>query len=165
MLLTLQRFDNQRIGDERRQSGGTAKPTQNSRGRGAPQSTGNCRASGCGQRIGGWWSPTNRTPNSAAQFRRLEITKTYRLAEVPKSSLVDADFPAYHLEFEIEIRNVGSQAHKVAYRLDGPTGLPKEGAWYANKVSRSWHGSGLRDFVVSLVAARRKWSTPHHCRR
>ena len=91
-----------------------------------------------------------------AQFRRvllekgLEITKTYRLAKVPGESLADGNYPAYHLEFEIEIRNVGSEAHKVAYRLDGPNGLPTEGKWYAYKVSRNWGGAGLRDFVISF---------------
>ena len=82
-----------------------------------------------------------------AQFRRLlpgkdlEITKTYRLAKVPNDSLTDANYPAYHLEFEIEIRNIGRQPHAVAYRLDGPNGLPTEGKWYATRVTRSG-GSG-----------------------
>ncbi len=97
------------------------------------------------------WRPTKQH----AQFRRrlpqqgLEITKTYRLAKVPAASLADGNYPAYHLEFEIEIRNVGSQAHKVAYRLDGPNGLPTEGKWYATRVTRSG-GSGLRDFIISF---------------
>jgi YidC/Oxa1 family membrane protein insertase len=90
------------------------------------------------------------------EFRRalpeqgLEIIKTYRLAKVPEESQADADYPAYNLEFEIEIRNVGGAARKVAYRLDGPNGLPTEGSWYASKVSRNWGGAGLRDFVVSF---------------
>ena len=98
--------------------------------------------------------PTGR--KDVAQFRRrlpakgLEITKTYRLAQVPAESLKDANFPAYHLEFEIEIRNTGGKAHKVAYRLDGPNGLPTEGKWYAYKVSRNSGGAGLRDFIVSF---------------
>lgn len=91
-----------------------------------------------------------------AQFRKtlpeqgLEITKTYRLAEVPEAKADDSAFPAYHLVFEIEIRNVGGESHKVAYRLDGPNGLPTEGDWYASKVSRNWGGAGLRDFVISF---------------
>jgi YidC/Oxa1 family membrane protein insertase len=90
-----------------------------------------------------------------AQFRRalpekgLEITKTYRLAKVPEAQAADSAFPAYHLEFEIEIRNVGGEPHKVAYRLDGPNGLPIEGSWYASRVTRSG-GSGLRDFTISF---------------
>ena len=40
----------------------------------------------------------------------------------------------------------------MAYRLDGPNGLPREGRWYAYKVSRNWGGGGLRDFIVSFDA-------------
>ena len=80
----------------------------------------------------------------------LEIIKTYRLAKVPDESAADADFPAYHLEFEIEIRNIGGDtAHKVAYRLDGPNGLPTEGAGMPAG-DRNSGGSGLRDFVISM---------------
>ena len=102
------------------------------------------------------WKIVPTGNKDVAQFRctlpekGLEITKTYRLAKVPEESQPDGDFPAYHLEFEIEIRNIGSEAHKVAYRLDGPNGLPTEGNWYASKVSRDWGGSGLRDFIISF---------------
>ncbi|MGA2620513.1 MAG: YidC/Oxa1 family insertase periplasmic-domain containing protein [Thermoguttaceae bacterium] len=87
---------------------------------------------------------------SHAVFRRtlaqrgLEITKTYRLAEVPAAYAASADFRAYHLEFEIQVHNIGGKAHDVAYRLDGPNGLPREGAWYASKVRG---GADLRDTV------------------
>ncbi len=90
-----------------------------------------------------------------AQFRRelpekgLEITKTYSLAKVPEASQGDADFPAYHLIFKIEIRNRGENVRKVAYRLDGPNGLPTEGSWYVWRVTRSG-GSGLRDCISSF---------------
>ncbi len=93
---------------------------------------------------------------SKVVFRRvlavpgLEITKTYRLAMVPTKAINNANYRAYHLVFDIRIRNVGQQARKVAYQLDGPTGLPDEGAWYAYKVSRSWGAAGLRDVVVSF---------------
>jgi YidC/Oxa1 family membrane protein insertase len=80
----------------------------------------------------------------------LEIIKTYRLARAPDESIADADYPAYHLEFSVEIRNIGEEARQVAYQLDGPNGLPTEGKWYAYKVSRNWGAAGLRDFVISL---------------
>ena len=50
----------------------------------------------------------------------------------------------------IKIVNQSDKERNVAYRLDGPTGLPTEGYWYANKVSRNWGGAGLRDVVVSF---------------
>jgi YidC/Oxa1 family membrane protein insertase len=81
----------------------------------------------------------------------LEVTKTYRLEKVPEASLGDANFKAYHLVLDVSIRNIDKHAkvHRIAYRLDGPTGLPTEGYWYANKVGRSW-SAGLRDVVVSF---------------
>jgi YidC/Oxa1 family membrane protein insertase len=78
----------------------------------------------------------------------LSVTKTYRLEEVPAEQANDADYPAYGLTLEVSIANVGDKAHSVAYRLDGPNGLPTEGAWYANKVSRTWGAAGLRDIVA-----------------
>ena len=48
----------------------------------------------------------------------------------------------------------------MAYRLDGPNGLPTEGKWYASKVSRNWGGAGLRDFIISFGGG-----TPEHGRR
>jgi YidC/Oxa1 family membrane protein insertase len=80
----------------------------------------------------------------------LEVTKIYRLVKVPQESIGDDTYPGYHLEFEIKVRNVGEDARTVAYQLDGPTGLPTEGYWYASKISRDWGSVGLRDVVVSL---------------
>jgi len=91
-------------------------------------------------------------PHTSVTFFRelpehgLRIRKTYRLAQVPENDHDDPDARAYHLELEVEIENVGQAARKVAYQLDGPTGLPVEGKWYAYKVG---HGGGLRDVVVS----------------
>ena len=80
----------------------------------------------------------------------LEVTKTYRLAEVPEEAIKDNDWQphkSYHLEFDIQVRNVGQKPRKLAYRLDGPSGLPHEGVWYASKVSFTWGAAGLRDVV------------------
>ncbi len=79
----------------------------------------------------------------------LEIVKSYRLEEVPDESIQDPDYKAYHLLLDVSIRNLGESERSVAYQLDGPTGLPAEGAWYAHKISRSWGGIGLRDVVVA----------------
>jgi YidC/Oxa1 family membrane protein insertase len=73
----------------------------------------------------------------------LKLIKRYSLAKV--ASEEGPQQPAYHLNFEIEIQNIGSQPQDVAYRLDGPTGLVLEGAWYASKISRNWGSAGLRD--------------------
>jgi YidC/Oxa1 family membrane protein insertase len=81
----------------------------------------------------------------------LEIVKSYRLEKVPTKSIKDANYGAYHLVLDVKIRNVAGQERMVAYQLDGPNGLPAEGAWYAYKISRKWFQAvGLRDVVVSF---------------
>ncbi|REK08967.1 MAG: membrane protein insertase YidC [Planctomycetota bacterium] len=81
----------------------------------------------------------------------LEVTKTFRLARVPQSDHDDATFPAYDLTFDVSVKNLDDEPHEVAYRQDGPTGLPTEGYWYASKVSHEWFGSaGLRDVIVKF---------------
>ena len=83
------------------------------------------------------------TPRTDVTFRAklpttgIEVFKRYRL--VPKAS---GDYP-YDIAFSIEIRNAGDAPRKVAYRLDGPNGLPTEGWWYVSKST----GEGLRDLV------------------
>jgi YidC/Oxa1 family membrane protein insertase len=76
---------------------------------------------------------------------QLEVTKQYRLVEVPPNEQNNQVFPGYHLTLSIKLRNLGSQQRQVAYRLDGPTGLPIEGWWYATKIS-----AGLRDVFVQF---------------
>ncbi|TWU20843.1 YidC/Oxa1 family insertase periplasmic-domain containing protein [Bythopirellula polymerisocia] len=79
--------------------------------------------------------------------QRLEVVKKYRLVPVPADKQYDINYPAYSLTLEIAIRNLGEQATEVAYRLDGPNGLPIEGWWYARKFGRNWGSAGLRDVV------------------
>jgi YidC/Oxa1 family membrane protein insertase len=168
MLLTLQQLDDQKIADDEKAEKEKWAADDKDRKKGNDTEEAQLKDSrhsallgrelaGVNLRTANWKVVPTRDKN-VAQFRytlpekNLEITKTYRLTEVPKESQDDANFPAYHLEFEIEIRNIAKEqgeSHKVAYRLDGPNGLPTEGAWYSSRVTRSG-GSGLRDFVVSF---------------
>ena len=99
---------------------------------------------------------------SEVKFRRvlprwgLEVIKTFRLAKVKPEDEKRADAPDYHLTFDLDVRNTGKGARKLAYYVDGPNGLPTEGWWYANKVSRDWGGAGLRDVVVSFQGDTRR---------
>jgi len=83
----------------------------------------------------------------------LEVRKTFRLAEVPAEAKEDETFKAYHLTFDVEIRNTGQEVRRVAYQLDGPTGLPIEGYWYAYKIGRKMGQVGLRDVAVQFEGA------------
>ncbi len=99
------------------------------------------------------WELVSSTESEVVFRRRnsgLEWTKTYRLAEASPEGAGDPDYPAYHLVLEISVRNVGEEARKLAYQLDGPTGLPTEGDWYAIKVGPGWSAYGLRDVLLSL---------------
>ncbi len=105
----------------------------------------------------GNWEATATDANSVS-FRRtlpefnLEIIKRYSLEPVPANERNNVDYPGYHLQLDVELRNTAQTPQTFTYRLDGPTGMPLEGWWYAHKISRSrWFGgAGLRDVVVRL---------------
>ncbi len=103
----------------------------------------------------GNWEVMEQDASSVA-FRRelpelkLEIVKRYRLPIAPQDKRDEASYPAYHLQLEVELRNTSDNPQSIAYQLDGPTGMPLEGWWFAHKISRErWFGgAGLRDIVV-----------------
>ncbi|MEX0936810.1 MAG: YidC/Oxa1 family insertase periplasmic-domain containing protein [Pirellulales bacterium] len=83
----------------------------------------------------------------------LEVLKRYALAKVPEAEADNGVAPAYHLELTVAVRNLAEDPGLVAYRLDGPTGLPIEGWWYAGKIGRQWGAVGLRDVAVQYRGA------------
>jgi YidC/Oxa1 family membrane protein insertase len=96
----------------------------------------------------GNWRITDRSDRSVTFERRaagLTVTKRYELAKLAENERTDPDAPAYHLMLTVTIENPGEGSRKLAYRLDGPNGLPMEGWWYANKIGREWGAMGLRD--------------------
>lgn len=98
------------------------------------------------------WEIVEQDQESVAFRQRLpkqgiEVIKRYRVAKNGDVESNDPDYPAYHLTLEIEIRNLGTEAASLAYRLDGPNGLPIEGWWYSNKVGREWT-VGIRDYII-----------------
>jgi YidC/Oxa1 family membrane protein insertase len=71
----------------------------------------------------------------------LKIVKRYSLPKAEKAG--DAQ---YHLDLKVTIQNLGREPLPVAYRLNGPTGLPLEGWWYSTKLSpKMWTAAGARD--------------------
>jgi YidC/Oxa1 family membrane protein insertase len=102
------------------------------------------------------WEVVGGAAEDEVSFRRtipnwnLEMVKTYRLEKIKQ---VEGKTPSigdgYELTFQIKIRNLDTKEHKIAYQLDGPTGLPLEGGWYAQKTGPSWRQAyGIRDIVV-----------------
>ena len=92
----------------------------------------------------------DRHLKSIGQTGGLEIIKRFRLAPVPATDIEKADHKSYHLEMELEIRRLGDTPLQVAYRLDGPNGLPMEGWWYSNKVHpKMFSTAGARDVVYN----------------
>jgi YidC/Oxa1 family membrane protein insertase len=71
----------------------------------------------------------------------LSLTKTFRLATKNEQDATKA----YHLDYGVAIKNTGDQPQSIAYRQEGPNGLPLEGWWYLNKVHPGWKGAGARD--------------------
>jgi YidC/Oxa1 family membrane protein insertase len=77
----------------------------------------------------------------------IEVTKRYTLLRRDDADAKHASQP-YTLKLRVEVKNTGSAAHRVGYRLDGPTGLPAEGFWYARGAKLgATSGSGMRDVV------------------
>ena len=103
------------------------------------------------------WRLTEHTEDAATFTQTLPqygltIEKKYRLAKVAEAAASDRDAPAYHLLLEFRIVNGGETARRVAYHLDGPSGLPLEGWWFAQKSGRAWT-VGLRDVVGRYFGA------------
>jgi YidC/Oxa1 family membrane protein insertase len=70
-----------------------------------------------------------------------KLIKRYTLGQAAKP-----DEQAYHVDLQLELQNLGEAAQEVAYRLDGPTGLPTEGWWYSSKLHpEMWLSAGARD--------------------
>lgn len=106
----------------------------------------------------GNWQITDRGETSVTFERpladlKLTLIKRYSIEPVPEGSRDDPNYPGYNLQLDVGVRNTGEAEQSVAYRLDGPTGLPLEGWWYTHKISRSWSGAGLRDVVVRFFGS------------
>jgi YidC/Oxa1 family membrane protein insertase len=103
-------------------------------------------------------APNDDGSESVAFERRLAgsglvVTKRYTLSKAPQQESDGDALPAYDLTLELTLQNDGDAKRDVAYRLDGPNGLPIEGWWYATKIGRNWGGVGLRDVIGRYYGA------------
>ena len=80
---------------------------------------------------------TSRLPDGLA------VAKEYRLAADPGG-------PGYRLELVLEFVST-SRESTITYALDGPTGLPTEGWWYAARIARDWGTLGVRDVALRFA--------------
>ncbi len=74
----------------------------------------------------------------------LTVVKRYQLAKIANNPpTVD---PGYSLTLHVELRNTSKETHSLVYQLDGPTGLPTEGWWYASRIG----AAALRDVAIKF---------------
>jgi YidC/Oxa1 family membrane protein insertase len=84
----------------------------------------------------------------AIPAKNVEVIKRYRIEPVTKPEVKTDTAQAYTLDLHVELKNTGDKPRQMAYRLDGPNGLPVEGFWYAkdSKIGPEG-GEGMRDVV------------------
>ncbi len=91
---------------------------------------------------------------------KLELYKRYTIAPLanPATTNQYEEAPAYHLDFTLGVRNLGSEPISLAYRLDGLNGLPLEGWWYQVKLHATgfFNAAGARDVVYRFSGTSRQ---------
>jgi len=93
---------------------------------------------------------TEATGDGGVRFTRrlpggVTVAKEYRL--LPPTEAADA---GYRLGLTVTWQADGAAGREsiVTYALDGPTGLPTEGWWYAQRVARDWSSLAVRDVAL-----------------
>ena len=93
---------------------------------------------------------TAATGDGGVRFERrlpggVTVAKEYRL--LPPAEAGDV---GYRLGLTVTWRADGAAGREsiVTYALDGPTGLPTEGWWYAQRVARDWSSLAVRDVAL-----------------
>lgn len=94
------------------------------------------------------------SPNEGAARGLVEIVKRYRIHPRTAETLAGK---TYHIDFELEFHNRGAALQRLAYRLDGPNGLPVEGWWYMTKIHpKTFESAGARDIVCKTEGEGRR---------
>jgi YidC/Oxa1 family membrane protein insertase len=98
------------------------------------------------------WTTAPTADGSGVRFTRslpggLTIAKEYRIAAPPDA----AQETGYRLGLTVEVRSPERET-VIVYALDGPTGLPTEGWWYAQRVGPEMFGGlAVRDVVMRFT--------------
>ncbi|MFM8890915.1 MAG: YidC/Oxa1 family insertase periplasmic-domain containing protein, partial [Planctomycetia bacterium] len=102
------------------------------------------------------WVGTASPEGTSVRFTRrlpggLAVTKEYRLVTpAAEAAGRPAGVRGPRLELLVELVG-GEKPSRVAYALDGPTGLPTEGWWYASRVAHDWGTLAVRDVALRFV--------------
>lgn len=81
---------------------------------------------------------------------RIEIEKVFRFT--PPNSKDRDPGAQYRFDYSVRARSLSSTSPLIAFRLDGPRGLPVEGWWYLNKIHpRMLNTAGSRDVTWNLA--------------
>ena len=103
-----------------------------------------------------WQVVEQNTGEASCEFQyefpgELRIRKRYELVKAKDAaSITDR---SYHINVTIALENLSQETLPVAYRLDGPNGLPTEGWWYAQKVSPYFfRAAGMRDLWLKFTS-------------
>ncbi|WP_425618596.1 YidC/Oxa1 family insertase periplasmic-domain containing protein [Anatilimnocola sp. NA78] len=87
----------------------------------------------------------------------LKIVKRYSLPKATAAEKEPGKAKIYHLDLVVDIENTSDKPMGVAYRLDGPNGIPLEGWWFSTKLHRDmFKGAGARDVLFQ------SGDEPHH---
>ncbi len=103
-----------------------------------------------GQELGWVDWEAERVDDAAVRFSRdlgrgLSVVKEYRLLAGKAENET-----GYRLSLTVTLESQ-ADGTTVTYALDGPTGLPTEGWWYASRISRSWGSLGVRDVAIRFA--------------
>jgi len=80
----------------------------------------------------------------------IRLEKVYSLVKVPADESENPDYPAYHLNYEVAVKNLDKTPCEIALVQDGPSGLLTEAKWYGIQVSRQWGTAGFRDVTAKF---------------
>ena len=107
------------------------------------------------------WKGEQAADGNGVRFTRrlpggLSIAKEYRLVAPSPAGPGDPPAPpgvgdpGRRLELVVEFTG-GERPTRLAYALDGPTGLPTEGWWYTSRSARDWGSLAVRDVAMRFI--------------
>ncbi len=105
------------------------------------------------------WDVLDQQENSVS-FQWVSADQQWRIQKTFRLPRATEHEPAYHLDIELKVENVGSMTRSIGIEWEGPNGLPTEGWWYSTKVHHTFFGvAGARDLIWSMTRGQQLLST------